>query len=188
MPDLIYKDILLAIWFFLPAGLANVAPVLAMKIPLTNRLAYPLDFGKSIGGKRIFGDHKTFRGLIFGIITAIVVVWLQIFAFNNYGFINNNINIDYTRINPLILGGLLGFGSLAGDALKSFFKRRTNIKPGSSWFPFDQIDYIIGGVLFSLAYIQLSAWVYFWILLIWFLLHPISTFVGYLFKLKDSPI
>ena len=61
-----FKDILFALWFFLPAGLANAAPVFASRIPKSEKLALPLDFGKSFRGKRIFGENKTFRGLLAG--------------------------------------------------------------------------------------------------------------------------
>jgi hypothetical protein len=36
-----------ALWFFLPAGVANAAPVFANKIPVLNRWKTPMDFGKS---------------------------------------------------------------------------------------------------------------------------------------------
>ena len=56
---MITKDILFALWFFAPAGLANAAPVFANKIPRSDWLAVPLDFGKSLRGRRIFGDRKS---------------------------------------------------------------------------------------------------------------------------------
>jgi hypothetical protein len=56
------KDILFALWFFLPAGLANAAPVFANKIPGSEWLAVPIDGGKHFRGKRITGNHKTIRG------------------------------------------------------------------------------------------------------------------------------
>jgi CDP-diglyceride synthetase len=37
---------------------------------------------------------------------------------------------------------------MTGDAVKSFFKRRLGITPGKSWFPFDQLDFVLGAILF----------------------------------------
>ena len=51
--------------------------------------------------------------------------------------------------NWLFLGFLLGFGALFGDSVKSFFKRRSNIKPGHRFIPFDQLDYSVGSLLFA---------------------------------------
>jgi CDP-2,3-bis-(O-geranylgeranyl)-sn-glycerol synthase len=49
----------------------------------------------------------------------------------------------------LSLGFLLGLGAMAGDAAKSFFKRRLGIAPGHPWIPFDQIDFQIGALLLA---------------------------------------
>ena len=86
------------------------------------------------------------------------------------------------------MGASLGFGALAGDAIKSFFKRQFSVASGQSWFPFDQIDYILGGILFSLPFVILNITDYLIITVVWFLIHPVATVVGWLLKLKDSPI
>ena len=184
-----FKDILFALWFFLPAGLANAAPVFASRIPKSEKLALPLDFGKSFRGKRIFGENKTFRGLLAGIIIAEITVGLQRFAYMHNGFFHSiSMHINYGVINIWYLGFLFAVGALGFDALKSFFKRQFGVKPGGTWFPFDQIDYIIGGLLLSSIVVDLSHLSYYWIGLIWFLIHPMATFVAWLVGLKDSPI
>jgi CDP-2,3-bis-(O-geranylgeranyl)-sn-glycerol synthase len=47
----------------------------------------------------------------------------------------------------------MGFAALVGDSLKSFFKRRLNLRPGAPWIPFDQIDFVVA------ALIVLSFWI-----------------------------
>ena len=88
---------------------------------------------------------------------------------------------------PILFGLLSSAGALTGDALRSFFKRQRGMAPGKSWFPFDQIDYVLGGVVFTACYIQLTLWQYVLLFIVWFLLHPLATLIGYLLKLKDSP-
>ncbi len=183
-----WTDILTAIWIFLPAGLANGTPVFANKIPVINKINYPLDFYKSYKGIRIFGDHKTFRGLITGIIIAILTTYLQKVGYQESTWLQENILINYNEISPIIFGILAGGGALLGDAVKSFFKRRTNIKPGDPWFPLDQIDYIIGGCIFLLPYLYNKPLYIVYIFVFYFLLHIVSTSIGYLLKLKDKPI
>jgi CDP-2,3-bis-(O-geranylgeranyl)-sn-glycerol synthase len=183
------KDILFALWFFLPAGLANAAPVFANKIPKSERLALPLDFGKHLRGKRIFGEHKTLRGLLAGIVVAEVTIVLQRIAYEHNGFFKTiSLHINYSSINIFYLGLLFAVGALGFDALKSFFKRQLGVKPGGTWFPFDQIDYIIGGLLLASIVVDLPHNNYYWIGLIWFLIHPVSTFFAWLMGLKDSPL
>lgn len=172
------NDYIAAMLFFLPAGLANMTPPLANKIPWLNRWTAPMDFGKTWHGRRLLGDHKTWRGLVSGTIvggiSAIIISQL-------------NANTVVT-ISPFFAGILLGFGALAGDAMKSFFKRRRGAAPGKPWFPFDQIDYIIGALVLILPFVPLPFWVILTIFVAYFSLHLITAYLGYLLKLKDSPI
>jgi len=179
---------LLALWFFMPAGLSNAAPVLANKVPSYKKWKTPLDFGHSWHGKRIFGDNKTFRGLVAGVVLATLAIGLQKYLFIHSGWIREISLIDYNQSAVWLLGPLFGIGALVGDALESFFKRQIGIASGQSWFPFDQIDYIIGGLFFSLPLVRLSILYYPWILVVWFGMHLIVSYIGYLLKLKDKPI
>lgn len=183
-----FEAIFFSLWFFAPAGFANLAAFVSGKINSFKKYSFPIDCYIKIGGKRILGDHKTVRGFIAAIIFGVVSCFIEVLVYSNFYSIREIIPIDYYTINPIILGSLLGFGALAGDAIKSFFKRRIDIEPGKSWFPFDQIDYIIGGVVFSLFYYRLSFGLYVILFIVWFLMHPLMTFLGYIFKLRHKPI
>jgi CDP-2,3-bis-(O-geranylgeranyl)-sn-glycerol synthase len=182
------KDVLFVVWFFLPAGLANIAPIMAAKLPLLKKLDFPLDGYATFHHKRVLGSHKTLRGLISGVLTGIVTVYFQVFLYATIPLVRIFVTVNYSAINPLLFGLLISLGALTGDAVKSFFKRRMNIAPGKSWIPFDQLDYVLGGILFTIFYIQLNLGQYILLFIIWILLHPLATSVGYLIKLKDSPI
>lgn len=172
-----------AILFFAPAGVANAAPLFANKIPILNQWKTPIDFGKSWRGKRIFGDNKTWRGLFFGTLAGGLTAY--VLALTIY-----DVDPASTELVALSvgLGMLLGFGALVGDAVESFFKRRANVKPGKSWFPFDQTDYIVGGLIVSFPFVDVSVLDYFWVFVVWFVLHLVFSYVGYLLHLKDQPI
>jgi CDP-2,3-bis-(O-geranylgeranyl)-sn-glycerol synthase len=48
----------------------------------------------------------------------------------------------------------MAFGALAGDAVKSFFKRQIGIAPGHRWLGPDQLDFIVGACAFlALVYV-----------------------------------
>lgn len=182
------NELLSALWFFLPAGLANAAPVAAAKLPGLKRFNTSMDFGKSWHGERIFGANKTWRGLLAGIIAATVIVALQKYLFAHTAWAPNVSWVDYAPGTIWLLGPLLGGGALLGDAIKSHFKRRASVAPGHAWFPFDQIDYIIGGSLFSLIIVQLSLGQYLWIFGAWFGMHLLTVFVFYHLGIRDKPI
>lgn len=182
------KEIFFVFWFFGPAGLANIAAFASSKIPVIKKFNYPVDFYLKLRGKRLLGNHKTIRGFIAGILIGIATVYFQIFVYNNFEPLRNVLPLDYNSIDPIIFGSLLGFGALAGDAVKSFFKRQIGIVPGRSWVPFDQTDYIIGGVILSWFYLPLDFYNYIFLFIVWFLLHPLFTLFGYLLKLRRHPL
>lgn len=170
-----------AFWFFLPAGFANMTPPIANKIPLLNRWNTPMDFGKSYRGKRIFGDNKRWRGLVFGTIFAGLIAGLEYSYLASFG-------AGHLIPKFALVGALMGLGALVGDAIESFFKRQVGIKSGSSWFPFDQIDYIVGGLLFSYPFVHYTVQQITLIFAIYFGLHLVISYIGYLLKFKERPI
>jgi CDP-2,3-bis-(O-geranylgeranyl)-sn-glycerol synthase len=178
--------ILLAIYFFLPAYLANMAPVFAAKA-FHNHFSQPIDGGRSYKGKRIFGDHKTWRGMISGILVAILVVYIQANLFENSMWFREISILNYSAMPLFLLGFLFGFGALAGDAIKSFFKRQLNKAPGAAWAGFDQLDFVAGGLLaVALIYVP-SITIIIILLLITPALHLASNYIGYKLKLKQHP-
>lgn len=183
------RDLLFVLWVFLPAGVANMAPIFAAHLGPLKRFDAPVDFGAKLRGHRVFGAHKTWRGFAAGIVSAIAVLALQQYLVAQFGWANwlaNN--FDYAGLPILLVGTLFALGALGGDAIKSFFKRQVGIRPGGTWIPFDQIDYIVGGALAVLPFIRLSLQQYVLLLAVWTLIVLMSTYLGWLLKLKDQPI
>ncbi|MFY9823898.1 MAG: CDP-archaeol synthase [Thermoanaerobaculia bacterium] len=117
--------------FMLPAYAANMAPPF-------------LRFWKGWNpplNRKYLGAHKTVLGIALGIAVAIAAAFLESLAGGSA------VAVDPGRW--LSLGFLLGLGAMAGDAVKSFFKRRLGIAPGHPWIPFDQIDFQIGALLLA---------------------------------------
>ena len=136
--------ILKCIYTTLPAMFANFAPIIVQKV---NFLVYPLDFNKTIGGTPILGKNKTFRGLFFGILSSIIIMNVEYGIYKLSGWDFTIYSFD--TVNFQALGFLMGFGVIAGDSVKSFIKRRLAIEPGKSFIPWDQIDCVLGGLLFG---------------------------------------
>lgn len=133
MPADILLYLLKLVVFIAPSYAASIAPVLAAKTKMIEFLNIPVDLSSGL-----FGSHKTIRGYVVGIFCGTFFA-VYINYFTNF----------WTLEQALLLGFLVSFGSLLGDTIKSFFKRRTGIPPGSDWFPFDQLDYVIGALLLS---------------------------------------
>jgi CDP-2,3-bis-(O-geranylgeranyl)-sn-glycerol synthase len=149
-------DLVAVLWFFVPAYLANMSPVLVKG--RFERLAVPIDGGRTWRGRRLFGDHKTWRGIVSGVVTGVIAAGLQALV-HAAGWLADLALVDYAAL-WLPVGFLQGLGTGAGDAVKSFAKRRIDIAPGQSWIGFDQLDFMVGAYVFvSLIYQPpLTAW------------------------------
>ena len=183
------EDALFALWFLLPAAAANVAPIFSAVLPYVKNWQTPIDGGLSFRGKRILGSHKTWRGVVSGFIIAWAVVLVEQFIAQNTQW--GSSIVDGTRYLDMpsgILAVIFTIGALGGDALKSFFKRQLGVEPGRSWFPFDQIDYILGTIMVTLPFIVLPLAQYVWIFIIWTGIHLLVSYAGWRVGLKERPI
>jgi CDP-2,3-bis-(O-geranylgeranyl)-sn-glycerol synthase len=164
-----YMDITLliieALKFIFPAYCANATPVLAGG-------GTAMDFGKNfVDGKRIFGTNKTFRGFFFGLAVGIAVGLVEWWIFG-YPFL-------FSLLTPL--------GALLGDLTAAFLKRRLGIAPGGLFPVVDQVDFVVGAIVFALP----LAMVY-WELAVAALIitppiHLLTNFCAYKLKLKKNP-
>ena len=81
------------------------------------------------------------------VLVGVLVFLLQKWLFKFELFYNISL-IDYSDFS-LLFGFLLGSGAILGDLVGSYFKRREEIKEGESWKPWDQLDFVIGGLVLS---------------------------------------
>lgn len=181
----IYLFILSCLYFFLPAYLTNMAPPLAKKAGILKFLDKSVDFEKKYKEISLLGNHKTWRGVILGILTGMSAVWLQSCLYQ-FSFFREISLIDYREINIFLFGFLISFGASFGDLLFSFFKRRKKIAPGQKWIPFDQTDYIVGAFLLITPFFKLDIMVWLVIFILTFFLHIIVNRIGYELNLNKN--
>lgn len=165
--------ILSSIYLILPAYVANMCPVIFAKIPL---LGAPIH-------EKIFGANKTYRGFIAAYIGALAVLAIQQYL-TAQNILTDYALLDYSQINIFLYAFLFGIGALTGDIIKSFFKRRLKIKLGRPWFPFDQLDFVIGAYIFLLPVYVMPWQNLLAILILTPALHFFTNLVGYALKLK----
>lgn len=144
-----YEIILQAFWLILPSYIANASAKLVGG-------GKPLDCGKKWkDGRRILGDGKTLRGLLFGTFIGMIagfglVIVAKYIAFSDYAFLSLSDFEGFPLMIPIIFS--LCFGALVGDIVESFFKRRIGKNRGEDWFFFDQVDFIAGALVFNLFF------------------------------------
>lgn len=100
-------------------SVAHAAPWAAGRA-FGHRLATPLDAGITLpDGRRLLGDHKTWRGLVSSVLTCVLTAAL----------------LGY----PVRLGLAFSILAVVSDAASSFVKRRLRLKPGAELPGLDQI-------------------------------------------------
>jgi CDP-2,3-bis-(O-geranylgeranyl)-sn-glycerol synthase len=222
-------SILHALLVFLPAYVANMSPVLVAKLipgwkaPIDGgRVGKD---GKPIlgPGKTWRG---LVGGTVLGAVTAVVVALVVppaghagIFAGWDYGYqgyfgppigdggCRAEAGVMCPEVEPpqsmllliALFGAFVGFMSLVGDAVKSYFKRRTGRDRGKPWFPFDQLDFVVFGLaaMAIASPLLVDGWVKAALLDDWVvlativvltpLLHFLVNVLGYVLKLKEVP-
>jgi hypothetical protein len=121
-----------ALWVFVPVLGAPLAHVLVLRHDLLRPLKRPLDGGRRLRGKRLLGDHKTWRGaavMTAGVFAAAHAGW----RVRGYA---DRLPAPVRAAGPTKVGLLLGLGTVAGELPNSFAKRQLDIGPGerrSSW-------------------------------------------------------
>lgn len=117
---------------------ANATPVVVAKL-VGDLATFPLDFGHVMpDGERLFGSHKTWRGLLSGVLgCALVATILGL---------------------PLWIGAAFGFMSLFADAWSSCAKRRMHLKPGTEVFALDQLGEALLPLLVFAGPLSLDLW------------------------------
>lgn len=178
-----------ALWIMIPAYIPNPAAALVGG-------GTPIDFGKCAkDGRRIFGDGKTWRGLIGGIFIGIIFGAVQMFLASYFHW---DILPQHTWVTVIALAT----GSLLGDVTKSYFKRRLGKDRGAKWPLADMYDMVIGSLLLLVIALAVTggfSWfnqfgdlffgvlVFVAILIISPVLHRGANIIGYLLGLKDRP-
>lgn len=181
------QDIAFILWLALPAALANMAPVFARHWRWLEWANKPIDGGKEWNNKRILGDHKTWRGMIAGLIVAVACSLIQWWLYDQSQALRDFYPVSIEGINPWVWGVALALGALGGDAVKSFFKRRVGVEPGKNWVPFDQLDFVVGTLIAISLFLDLPVRYYVIGVLLGLFLHPIVNIIGWLLRLKENP-
>jgi CDP-2,3-bis-(O-geranylgeranyl)-sn-glycerol synthase len=154
------------IWLVLPAYAANMAPPFVKYWKGWNR---PIS-------ERHLGTHKTVVGFSFGVAVALVTAWAQ-------HAVEGLASVEWAWWQ---VGLVEGVGAMAGDAIKSFCKRRRGIPPGARWIPADQLDFMIGAIVLSAHALALSVLDILIILVLTFLGHIVVNHVARALHIRDT--
>jgi CDP-diglyceride synthetase len=178
------------VYLILPLLVAGAVHAPVIKKDLMPWLAKPLDFGRSFRGSRIFGQNKTWRGVLLMGVVSVLVVFVQTQAYALEPFHRISI-VDYSRTSWFALGLALGLSYSLSELPNSFFKRRLGISPGGIstkravvQYGIDQADSAIGGTLALIFFLGLRWDTLALVFALGFLLHVLMDQLFFLFAVK----
>jgi len=125
-----------------------------------------------VDGKRIFGSHKTFRGLFGGIVVGVVVGLVESYVFS---------------MNLLPIAVAASVGALLGDLAGAFLKRRLGFAPGAALPGVDQLDFVVGAILLVSVFSHVSLAVVLIMILVTPPIHFLTNVGAYALGLKAHP-
>ncbi|MFA5357793.1 MAG: CDP-2,3-bis-(O-geranylgeranyl)-sn-glycerol synthase [archaeon] len=166
--------ILMITAYAVPMYFANATPLLFFKY----HSKIPIDFGKKIGKERIFGKGKTWLGTEIGIIFGFTAGIIFAIVFSETLLLIPNY---------FSLAGLLAVGAVTGDLAKSFLKRRIGIESGEMWLFADQLDFVAGGFILSLAARIPEIGIVTVIVVATVFIHILTNFAAFKMKIKKVP-
>lgn len=180
------------LWLALPVIAAGLVHLVVLKLDLLPGLRrMPIDGGVSLRGKRLFGDNKTWRGAIVTIGTMTVAAYAM--AQLNQCCWHLPVLVPFAETQPVIWGLLLGTGYIVGELPNSFAKRQLAIAPGARgagvagqvFWVIDQLDSLVGMLLFIAPIWTPSLPLLIAIVGIMLVAHPVSAWVMMGLGLKD---
>lgn len=150
------EPILCAVFLIAAFVASGIVQTVWLRSRVSLRFNIPLDGGKTIGGKRVFGDSKTWRGFV----VMVPAVGASFFLLGTLRpFLATDWQHGLWPLSPAayaLLGCWVGLGFMAGELPNSCLKRQLGIAPGETptptWarlvcFVLDQVDSIVVGLL-----------------------------------------
>jgi hypothetical protein len=131
-----------AYWISAAVVLAGILHMFVVKRDRFAALKRPLDGGRRLRGRRIFGDNKTWRGVIVMVASGAALGAAQGVLGGAWAARRGLAPVDYAAVIPLgggrvalaigyaAVGALIGLGYVAGELPNSFLKRQLEIAPG----------------------------------------------------------
>ncbi len=167
---------------------AAILHMVVVKLNLFKTLKYPMDHFKSFRGKRIFGNNKTYRGLVVMVVLSIMFTYLHHYLSGDSQY---NL-LDYSRYSIPFYSVLFGLGYILGELPNSFFKRQINVEPGSAdgfWLHIiDQVDSVSFIMLILIPFSNYT-WTHFFVGVVFFgVVHLAINYILFIIGVRKTSI
>jgi hypothetical protein len=165
-----------------------------MKYGWLGFLARPIDGGRTLRGRPLFGHSKTWRGPIAVAAGASAVFGLQRHLLHELPGLASLELVDYAGLPGCWFGALAGAVGEFSELPNSFVKRQLGIEPGGTarglpgvvFYLWDQLDILLGfGLVFACVVAPTPLRVAAAVLVVGGI-HPLLTVAGYLLGMRPT--
>jgi len=178
--------------FAIPATLAAIAHMFVVKSNFLPALTYPLDFNLTYRNKRIFGNNKTFRGLVAMAFLSVPAAYLLYWLTQHVPSVSKYNIIQFEQYHWALIGLIIGLAYVVAELPNSFVKRQQQITEGSRGnllnIMVDQVDSPIGCMLALLPFAHITSQFFVAGIAFYLLLHMSINFLLYILKVRKNPI
>lgn len=180
-----------ALFLFSPLLAASALSGIVLRFDLCPKLRRPIDAGKTLGGRRVFGDSKTWRGVAVAVVGCIATITVQKHLLHIPAWLTV---VHYESTNEFLFGAAMGTSAMLGELPNSFVKRRLGIEPGRTtrgplvvlFYLWDQIDLLTTAWPVVLIWVRPGALVVVMSFAVTLALHPLVSLVGYLIGARKT--
>lgn len=170
-------------YLFTPLLVAALLSAVVLKLDLWRSLRVPIDGGRCFRGKRIFGDSKTWRGVVVAVVGCSAGVLVQKYGLGSY-----------QHVSGAGVALAMSLGAMAGELPNSFVKRQLGIAPGKTttgplavvFYVWDQVDVLFGAWPLLALVIPVHGDVVVASFVLVLVLHPVVSLIGYLVGARKS--
>ena len=149
------KEFFTLAYLFLPLLVGLALHGFCIKYDILAFLCRPIDRGRKFRGKRIFGDNKTYRGVVVVSLGTAIGFGLQSLLLHRIASIRSIELFDYAFFKSMAVGLAVGVAAMLSELPNSFIKRQFEIAPGTAakgwkrliFYVYDQIDFLLGAWL-----------------------------------------
>jgi len=178
--------------FAIPITLAVILHMVAVRFNLFANLKIPIDFGKLVHGHRLFGDSKTYRGVVLMLLFSIVGVYLLQFLCQTFEEVKALNILYFDQFPGYFYGMLYGLGFTMAELPNSFFKRRKGVPEGKTGnvlnVLIDQMDSFAGCLLLIFPFSDITWDFALYGILIYMGLHLMLNFSLYVVGVRKNPM
>ncbi|MDP2345995.1 MAG: CDP-archaeol synthase [Deltaproteobacteria bacterium] len=182
-----------ALYLFAPLLVAATLSAIVLRFHLLRFARRAIDGGATWRGRRIFGESKTWRGVLVAVTGSAVAALGQELAFAD---IAGGLAVAHhdNAASALGLGALMGLGAMMGELPNSFIKRRLGIAPGKTtrgpravlFYVWDQIDLLTGAWPLIAFWVRPSIELVMATVVLALGLHPLISLFGWLLGARTT--